>query len=160
MKHSARNLLGLVTCLAACYAAAVAGGLFTVGSIGDWYSTLAKPAWTPPAWLFGPVWTVLYGLMAVSVWLVWLRRGQQPVRWPIMAFTLQLILNAAWSPLFFGLHSPGIALVDIAALWTAIVVTVCLFFRARVVSGILMLPYVLWVSFAAALNFAIWQLNA
>ena len=160
MAGTGKRILGLAICLMACYGAAALGAVFTAGATGDWYPTLAKPSWTPPSWLFGPVWTVLYGLMAVSVWLVWLQRDRRPCAWPMTAFAVQLILNAAWSPLFFGLRSPGIALLDIVILWVSLLVTVWLFLRVRTVSGVLMLPYLLWVSFAAILNLAIWRLNA
>jgi len=160
MKDRVRDVLGLVVSLTACYGAAVVGGLFTAGAVRDWYPTLAKPPWNPPAWVFGPVWTVLYGMMAVAVWLIWRQRRQRPVAAPIALFAVQLALNAAWSPLFFGLHRPDLALADIVLLWGALAATVWLFFRRRALAGVLLTPYLLWVSFAAALNFAIWRLNA
>ena len=159
VKKGANSILGLAIALAACYGVAVVGGLFTAGSGQGWYATLAKPSWQPPAWVFGPVWTVLYGMMAVAVWLVWLRRRQRPGAAPMVLFGVQLALNAAWSPLFFGLHCPGIAFVDIVLLWLALAATVWLFLRRSAVAGLLLVPYLLWVSFAAALNFAIWRLN-
>jgi tryptophan-rich sensory protein len=150
--------LGLA--LACCYGAAAVGGLLTAQAVDGWYPTLAKPSWNPPAWVFGPVWTVLYGMMAVAVWLVWLRRRRQSVATPIGLFVLQLAFNAAWSPLFFGLHRPDIAFADIMLLWLALVATVWVFLRRHVTAGILLVPYLLWVSFAAVLNFAIWRLNS
>ena len=154
------KVLALIVCGVSCYGAAAVGGLFTARAVADWYPTLAKPSWTPPSWVFGPVWTVLYGMMALAAWLVWLRRGRRPWGAAVVVFVVQLVLNAAWSPLFFGLHRPGIAFVDIAALWAALAVTVWLFFRVRWAAGVLLAPYLLWVSFAGALNFAIWRLNA
>lgn len=126
---------------------------------GEWYAGLAKPAWNPPNWLFGPVWTVLYILMAVAAWLVWRRQGLAGAALPLLVFVVQLVLNAMWSWLFFGLQRPGVALAEILVLWVAILVTILLFFRVRSVAGILLIPYLLWVSFAAVLNFTIWRLN-
>ncbi len=124
---------------------------------GPWYAALAKPAWTPPNWLFGPVWTVLYAAMAVAAWLVWRRTG---VASPALAFYgLQLLLNGLWSWLFFGLHRPGLGMAEIGALVAAVAVTAGLFFRVSVPAGWLMVPYLAWVAFAAALNWALWRLN-
>ncbi|HEX6307718.1 MAG TPA: TspO/MBR family protein [Longimicrobiales bacterium] len=151
-----RDLLGLVVALAVCFGAAAVGAQFMPG---PWYDQLAKPAWTPPGAVFGPVWTVLYALMAVAAWLVWKRRRDAPVGFALAMFALQLVLNAAWSWLFFGLERPDLALVDIAVLWCAILVTTIAFWRVRPVAGGLLLPYIAWVTFAAALNWQIWQLN-
>jgi tryptophan-rich sensory protein len=160
MDDRARSVIALVVALLLCYGAAAVGGLLGAGAGGGWYADLEKPSWTPPSWVFGPVWAVLYGMMAVAVWLVWMRRRQQPAVVPMAVFAVQLALNAAWSPLFFGLHRPGIAFADIVLLWLALVATVWLFFGRRAIAGLLLVPYLLWVSFAAALNFAIWRLNA
>ena len=142
-----------------CFLAAGLGSLFTMASVGGWYTTLAKPAWSPPDWIFGPVWTVLYATMAVAGWLVWRRGGLASVpalRW----FAVQLVLNVGWSVVFFGLRMPGLAFVEIVVLWLAIVATLMTSWRVSRPAGILLVPYLLWVSFAAALNFAIWRLNA
>ena len=160
MTRNVKNALGLTVALLACYGAAAVGGLFTSGSVRHWYPTLATPSWNPPAWVFGPVWTVLYGMMAVSVWLVWLKPRRPHAVAPIALFALQLAFNAAWSPLFFGLHRVGLAFADIVLLWTVLVVTVQVFLKQRLAAGLLLVPYLLWVSFAAVLNFAIWRLNA
>jgi len=161
MNDRARKVVALAIAMLLCYGAAAVGGLLGAGADGGWYADLTKPSWTPPSWVFGPVWTVLYGMMAVAVWLVWLRRRRQPgAAAPMTAFAAQLAFNAAWSPLFFGLHRPGIAFADIVLLWLALVASVCLFLRRRTVAGLLLVPYLLWVSFAVALNFAIWRLNA
>jgi len=160
MKKSVKNVLGLFSALLICYGAAGLGGLFTSGSVQDWYQTLAKPSWNPPGWVFGPVWTALYGMMAVSVWLVWMGRPGKWASAPILLFAVQLGFNAIWSPLFFGLHLAGLAFVDIVLLWLSLMVTVYMFLKQRLAAGLLLVPYLLWVSFAAALNFAIWRLNS
>jgi translocator protein len=127
---------------------------------GDWYAQLRKPAWNPPSWVFAPVWTLLYALMAVAAWLVWLTRGSvREAAVPLSAYIVQLALNGTWSFLFFGRQAIGAALVEIALLWLAILVTVVLFWRVRRLAGILLLPYFAWVSFAVALNAALWRLN-
>ena len=126
---------------------------------GEWYTQLNKPSFNPPGWVFGPVWSVLYACMGVAAWLVWRRRGRTVARWALVLFAVQLALNAAWSPLFFGAHEPGWAFVDIVALWVALAATVVAFFKTQLAAGILMVPYLAWVSFAAVLNAAIWSLN-
>ncbi len=155
-----RSALALLVGLAIVAAAAGLGALFTARSVGDWYEGLEKPAWTPPSWLFSPVWTALYAMMAVGAWLVWLRperRGRGPA---LALFGVQLALNVAWSGLFFGLRMPGAAFAELVALWLAIVATTVAFFRVRPLAGALMLPYLAWASFAGALNLAVWRLNA
>ncbi|HEY8485087.1 MAG TPA: TspO/MBR family protein, partial [Longimicrobiales bacterium] len=152
-----RAWIGLAVWLGICYGAALVGSQFTAN---EWYRALDKPSWTPPAWVFGPVWTVLYGTMAVAAWLVWKDRGLAGARPALLLFAVQLALNIAWSWLFFGLHRPGLALVDILALWAAILATLLAFWRVRGLAGALLLPYLGWVTFAAALNYRIWRLNA
>ena len=151
-----RALFGLFVSLVICYGAAAIGAQFMPG---EWYEGLAKPAWTPPSWLFGPVWTVLYGMMAVAAWLVWRRHGATGARGALLLFAVQLVLNGMWSWLFFGLQSPGVAMLDILALWIAILGTIVAFWRLSRLAATLLIPYLVWVSFAAALNFAIWRLN-
>jgi translocator protein len=151
-----QSWLALVVLIVVCFAVAGLGGMATTPSIPNWYAGLAKPSWTPPGWLFGPVWSVLYLSMAVAAWLVW-RKGNAPV--PLALFTVQLAFNVAWSWLFFGLHSPGAAFIDIILLWAAIAATMIAFWRRSPVAGMLFVPYLAWVSFAAVLNFAIWRLN-
>jgi benzodiazapine receptor len=141
----------------ASFATAALGGATTAGSVRDWYPTIAKPSWTPPSWLFGPVWTALYLMMAVAGWLVWRRVGWGGA---LVWFAVQLALNTTWSPVFFGMHRIGLALVNIVLLWVAIVGTTVAFWRVTPVAGWLFVPYLAWVSFATALNFAIWRLNA
>jgi benzodiazapine receptor len=155
-----RSIAGLVVCLAACFGAAAVGSLFTGASVSEWYPTLQRPSWTPPPWIFGPVWTLLYALMAVAAWLVWRKGGWAGARAALALFAGQLALNAVWSPLFFGLHSPGIAMLDLALLWIAIVATTAAFWRHSRAAAGLMAPYLAWSTFAAALNFAIWRMNS
>jgi benzodiazapine receptor len=153
-----RQVVGLVLSVLVCFAAAGLGSVWTAKSVGTWYQALEKPSWNPPNWLFGPVWSVLYLLMGIALWLVWRRTGL--VAAPIGIFAVQLVLNAAWSGLFFGLQNPGAAFAEIVVLWVAIVATIVAFWRITPVAGILLLPYIAWVSFAGALNFTIWRLNA
>jgi benzodiazapine receptor len=133
------------------------GSIVTVPAIDSWYARLAKPSWTPPGYLFGPVWTALYLAMAVAAWLVARKAGlaSPPIRW----FVIQLVLNAAWSWLFFGLKRPVIAFVDIVLLWSAILATLIAFRPWSLTASLLLAPYLAWVSFAAALNLAIWRMN-
>ena len=124
----------------------------------EYYADLRKPAWAPPTWLFGPAWTVLYALIGIAAWLV-AKRGGPGVRVPLGLWGVQLALNAAWTPIFFGLRAPGIALAEISVMWVAIAATTVAFFVRRTAAGALMLPYLAWVSFATLLNFEIWRLN-
>jgi tryptophan-rich sensory protein len=124
---------------------------------GDWYASLNKPEWNPPGWIFGPVWTALYLMMAVAAWLVWRRDGW---RRPLWRYFMQLVLNAAWTPVFFGAHELGWALVVILVLWLAILVTAVGFFNISKPAGWMLVPYLAWVTFAAFLNFTLWRMNA
>jgi tryptophan-rich sensory protein len=142
--------------LATCFGAAAFGAQFAPG---EWYAGLTRPSWNPPNWIFGPVWTVLYLLMAVSGWLVWRTAGFRGATGALACFAVQLLLNAAWSWLFFGLHRPGLAFAEIVVLWLAILATLLLFWKVRPLAGALLVPYLLWVSFAAVLNLTLWQLN-
>jgi len=157
MMSRGKSLLGLFGWLVVCFSAAAVGSRFLPG---DWYATLAKPPWNPPSAVFAPVWTVLYATMAVAAWLVWRRAGFAGAGVALAAFGAQLALNALWSYLFFGLHRPGVAFADIVALWFAILAVVLLFRRHDGWAGVLMVPYLMWVGFAACLNFALWRLNA
>jgi len=131
--------------------------LFGVSAMpGTWYAGLVKPTWNPPAWLFGPAWTLLYTLMAVAAWLVWKRDGW---RRPLLLYFVQLALNSAWTPIFFGAHELGWAMVEMVALWTAVLLAILSFHRVSRPAGWLFAPYLAWVTFAAALNFALWRLN-
>jgi benzodiazapine receptor len=155
-----KRLPQLVSAIAVCQLAGVVGSFFTVNSIPTWYAGLEKPVFAPPNWLFGPVWISLYTLMGVSLYLVW-RSGvdRRLVKTALSVFGVQLVLNAFWSILFFGLQSPLLGLIEIAALWIAIAVTIVLFFRVSRSAGLLLLPYIAWVTIAAVLNGFIWRLN-
>lgn len=154
-----KNAFALIIAIVITELAGVIGGLFTAQAIPDWYVTLAKPEWTPPNWLFSPVWIVLYALMGVAVFLVWKKRSAKPVRMALGVFAVQLALNVAWSLIFFGWRNPGLAFTEIVVLWLAIVWTAAAFYKLSKPAAWLLLPYLLWVSFAACLNYAIWMLN-
>jgi tryptophan-rich sensory protein len=152
-----RQIAALIGWLLACFAAAAMGGFFMPG---EWYASLKKPSWNPPGWVFGPVWTALYTMMAVAAWLVWKRAGFAAYRRPLTLFLVQLALNAIWTPLFFGLHWPGVAFFEMLLLWVAIAATIATFWRVNRGAAWLLIPYLAWVSFAAVLNFTLWRLNA
>lgn len=141
--------------------AAVAGGIGSAASLqaGSFYAQLERPAWAPPAWVFGPVWTVLYAMMGVAAWLVWRVGGFGAARVVLILFLVQLAFNALWSWLFFGWQLGAFSVVDIGLLWILILTTIVCFWRIRAWAGALLIPYLLWVSYAAALNYAIWSLN-
>jgi len=151
-----RQTIALIGWLALCF---VAAGTAVFVSTDGWYAALHKPSWNPPAWLFGPAWILLYITMAVAAWLVWREGGWKTQGRTLGLFLLQWLLNALWTPLFFGLHRPGLAFAEIILLWLAIAATLALFWRVRRVAGVLLVPYLAWVSFAAELNFTIWRLN-
>ena len=152
-------ILMLALFIAVTFVAAGLGAFFTGTSVSSWYPTLHKPSWNPPAWIFGPVWTVLYLMMAIAAWLVWRKQGFDGASGTLGLFALQLALNALWSPLFFGLRNPLAGLVDIVPLWAAILATLVCFWKISPLAGALLAPYWLWVSFATALNFMIWRIN-
>jgi translocator protein len=152
-----KQAIGLVAFIVICFAAAAAGGTATYPRIESWYATLSKPSWTPPGWAFGPVWSLLYTCMAIAAWLVWRQTG---ARGPLLLFAVQLGLNVAWSWLFFGLKSPVLGFADIILLCVAIAATLVAFWRRSTAAGLLFVPYLAWVTFAAVLNYSIWQLNA
>jgi tryptophan-rich sensory protein len=151
---------GLFLFVAVCFAVAGTGGAVTAPKIGTWYATLAKPSWTPPDWIFAPVWSLLYLSMAVAAWLVWRQSGWAGAVAPLTLFGVQLLLNASWSWVFFGLERPGLALADVLLLLAAIAATTVAFWRRSKLAGMLFLPCLTWVGFASALNFAVWRLNA
>lgn len=135
-------------------------GLATARGVRDWYPTLAKPVFNPPAWVFGPVWTLLYVMMGVAAFLVWQRGwSTDGVKIALVFFVFQLALNGLWSVLFFGMQAPGLALMEIILLWLTIAVTSVLFWRVTPPAGLILLPYWAWVSFATVLNGSIWMLN-
>lgn len=151
-----RDILGLVAFLALCFGVSILGGMVAAPALREWYAALAKPAWTPPGWVFGPIWTILYPLIAVSGWTVW-REGRS--RLAVLLFLLQLALNAAWPWFFFGFRRLDWAFFDVVALTVTLVATIAVFYRVRRRAAALLVPYLAWVVFAAALNFAVWHLN-
>jgi translocator protein len=153
----AHPVLALGGWLVLCFGAAALGGLFMPG---EWYAALNKPSWNPPGWVFGPVWTALYAMMAVAAWLVWRHGGWAMQHRPLRVFLVQLALNAAWTPLFFGLHWPGAAFAEIILLWLAIGATIAAFWPVNRAAACLLAPYLAWVSFASVLNFTLWRLNS
>jgi translocator protein len=154
----AKPWLVLIVFLAICLGAGGLGSFFTGNSVREWYPSLRKPVGTPPSWVFGPVWTTLYVLMAVSGWLVWreYRWGALPA---LLIFFGQLALNVAWSGIFFGSRMPGVAFAEIVLLWLAILWTMLIFFLLLPVAALLLVPYLVWVTYASYLNFGIWRLN-
>ena len=142
-----------------CLLVGASASLFTANSVRDWYPLLLKPSWTPPGAIFGPVWTLLYLLMGISAWLIWRQSAGSRRRTALLVFAMQLTLNGLWSLIFFGLRSPGWAMVEIVLLWIAIVVTLYVFARIQRLAAGLLVPYLAWVTFASALNWAIWNLN-
>lgn len=143
----------LVVFLALVFAVAGLGAQF---GPDEWFAALQKPSWNPPNWVFAPVWTTLYAMMAVAAWLVWRTGARAPLAW----WLVQLALNAAWSWLFFGLHRPDLAFADILVLWLAIAATIVAFAPVSRTAALLLVPYLAWVTFATALNGAIWRLDA
>jgi len=154
------NLIKLVFSILFCFSAGAVGSIFTSSAIPDWYNHLRKPSFSPPNWVFGPVWSALYLMLGIAAWLVWSKGLSQPaVRKALIIFLIQLVLNAVWSFLFFGLRSPLYGLVDILLLWAAILVTIGQFSKISVAAAALLIPYLLWVTFASGLNLGIWLLN-
>jgi len=145
--------------IALCQLAGVLGSLFTSPAIPTWYKTLNKPFFTPPDWIFGPVWISLFILMGISLFMIWRRQDHPRFKLTLVFFLIQLILNILWSVAFFGLRSPLLGLVDIVLLWVAILLMIQYFLKVSRMAGFLLLPYLLWVGFAALLNFYLWILN-
>lgn len=158
-RTGARSLLALLVFALAVAVAAVIGGLAS-SSAGDVYGQLAQPAWAPPSWLFSPVWIALYVLIAVAGWLVWRRAGVSGARVAMTLFAVQLVLNAAWPPLFFAGGMRLAAFIDIIALLAVITAMIAVFARTSRTAAALMVPYWVWVAYASALNFSLWQLNS
>lgn len=156
---SAQRWLVLVGFIAVTLAAAGIGGAATSASVNTWYPTLAKPDWNPPDWVFGPVWSTLYLLMSIAAWRVW-RHAENPGRRSALGwYFTQLVLNALWSCLFFGLRNPGLAFAEVLVFWASLVVVLAKFARIDRPAAVLWVPYLAWVSFAAVLNGAIWWLS-
>jgi benzodiazapine receptor len=154
------EFLKLAASLVACYLAAFVGSIFTTPNVPTWYASLARPFFAPPNWVFAPVWTAIFTLMGISVYLVWWEGRADPrVKAALAVFALQLVANVSWSAAFFGLRSPLAGLVVIVFLWALIALTIQKFRAVSRTAAALLLPYIIWVSFAAVLNFAIWRLN-
>lgn len=156
MAAMSKNGVALGGWLLLCFSAATTGFFIRPGG---WYASLEKPWWNPPPWIFGPVWTTLYIMMAVAAWLVWREGGWRSQGSALRLFLLQWAFNALWTPLFFGAHRPDLAVFEIALLWISLVATIVAFWRVRRTAAVLLIPYLLWSSFAAVLNATIWQLN-
>lgn len=153
-----RQIVGLAGWLIVCFIAAAIGGAASIQA-GPFYTQLLRPDWAPPPSIFGPVWTVLYALIGIAAWLVWRVGGFRAAKSALTLFLVQLVLNALWSWLFFGWHRGALAFADILLLWALIVATLIAFWRIKPLAGALLVPYLLWVSFASALNYHVWQLN-
>jgi len=151
--------LSLIPFLVVCFAAAGIGSLSTSSSVNTWYAQLRKPEWTPPNWIFGPVWTILYLMMAISAWLVWRSSSWSSTKFALSLFAIQLVLNTLWSVVFFGLHRVGPAFAEILLLWMMIIATSVAFLSLSLLAAWLLIPYLAWVAFASYLNFRIWQIN-
>lgn len=150
----------LAICIVLCESTGIVGSLATFSAIPTWYAALSKPSFAPPNWLFGPVWTLLYAMMGIALYVVWQKGLEKTdVKKGMAFFGVQLVLNVVWSLLFFGLHSPGLALLDIVLLAATIAATAVQFKKVSSPAALLLVPYLAWVIFATALNFAIWQLN-
>ena len=150
------NWPSLIVFILLCQAAGILGSAYTIKSIPTWYKGLIKPSFNPPSWLFGPVWTLLYTLMAISGYLLW----QNPnSKLPVILFFVQLMLNAIWTPLFFGAKKLGWAFVELTFMWAAILLTIIFSWSVSPWAAYLLLPYLAWVSFAGTLNFYLWKLN-
>lgn len=155
------NVLKLLTSLIICQLAGVVGSFFTFPAISSWYTYLEKPPFNPPNWVFSPVWIIMFLFMGISLYLLWEEGlGNHSVKIALLFFSIQLILNICWSIVFFGLKSPFFALIEIIILWIAILITILKSFKVSKAAGILLIPYILWVSFAAVLNFFLWNLNS
>ncbi|MCF7861877.1 tryptophan-rich sensory protein [Candidatus Woesearchaeota archaeon] len=153
-------LLKLISSIVICQLAGIIGSVFTISSVSTWYQTLNKPFFNPPSWLFGPVWTILYLMMGISLYLVWIKGIKtKNEKIAVYLFLFQLVLNLLWSILFFGIRSPLFALIEIIILWAVILLTIGYFYRISKPASYLLMPYIAWVSFAAVLNFFIYYLN-
>ena len=152
-------VVGLIVAVLVCFAAGAVGGLATASSVDSWYTTINKPKWNPPGWVFGPVWSALYLMMGISAWLVWKNSSLKESKLALGWFGFHLLLNILWSIIFFGLKQPGWAVIEITALWLSIAIAIVLFFRYSKLAAGLLVPYWLWVSFASVLNYTIWSLN-
>jgi len=154
-----KSILPLLISILIVFSFGFIGSFFTTSSITNWYAFINKPLFSPPNWIFGPVWTLLYILMGVSAFLIWQKRDNLKTKPALIFYGIQLILNALWSIIFFGMHNPGLALLEIVILWLFILITLIKFYKINKTAGLLFIPYLAWVSFASILNYAIWMLN-
>ncbi|MFP4125343.1 MAG: TspO/MBR family protein [Alphaproteobacteria bacterium] len=150
------SLIGLGVFALLALAAASSGAVFTPDA---WYRAMNKPSWTPKDWVFPTVWTPLYALIAISGWLVWREAGVATAALPLAVYVLQLVLNAGWSAIFFGLKKPGLAFAEVLTLWLSIALTMILFWPISKTAALLLAPYLVWVTIASALNFQVWRMN-
>lgn len=157
---SLKNIIAFFGAIVIAQLAGIIGTVFTASSITTWYNTLVRPNIAPPNWIFAPVWIALFTLMGIASFLIW-RKGFQrgDVRVAIMVYGFQLVLNSLWSIIFFGLRSPSGAFIEIIVLWLGIAASIVIFYKISKPSAWLLVPYIIWVSFAAYLNYQIWQLN-
>jgi len=154
-----KSILPLLVFILITLFAGFIGSFFTTPSIASWYAFINKPSFSPPNWLFAPVWSLLYILMGIAAFLIWQKRDNLKTKPALMFYGIQLILNTLWSIIFFGMHNPGLAFLEIIILWSFILITLIKFYKINKTSGILFIPYLIWVSFASILNFAVWMLN-
>ena len=153
-----KQIIGLIGWLAVCYCASAIGAVASIQA-KSFYAQLVQPNWSPPAWVFGPVWTTLYTMMGVAAWLIWRSGGFRKNRQALTLFLIQLAINSLWSWLFFVWYLGVLAFADIIVLWILIAATIVSFWRVRPLAGALLIPYLLWLSFAAVLNYSLWRLN-
>lgn len=156
---SSRQIIALIIFLALCAAVAGIGSVATSSAMDGWYESLEQPSWNPADWLFGPVWTALYIIIALSAWIVWRKRGWEGAKLPLIVWGVQLGLNLLWTLLFFGMESPLAGLIEIVFLWLAIAATIAVFWPISRLAALMLVPYLLWVTYAGALNYSIWSLN-
>ena len=154
-----REIGKIIIAVLICQLAGIIGSFFTAGSVSGWYATLVRPEFSPPNWIFAPVWITLYTLMGISLYLVWKEKDKQNITPALLVFFAQLVLNSVWSIIFFGLQSPFHAFIIIIFLWVLIAGSIYFFYPISKTAAYLLIPYILWVSFAAILNYYIWVLN-
>ena len=154
-----KTIFGAIISVIIAQMAGAIGSVFTAPNIQAWYAYLEKPFFSPPNWLFAPAWITLYTLMGIAAFLVWQKRQEPGAKLALWLYGIHLVLNSLWSVIFFGLHNLSLAFFEILVLWVLILIITFRFYKIRRVAGILFIPYILWVSFASVLNFAVWQLN-
>ncbi|HEY5536410.1 MAG TPA: TspO/MBR family protein [Ignavibacteria bacterium] len=153
------NWIKLISSIVICQIVGIIGSFFTAKNIPVWYAGLKKPVFNPPNWVFAPVWITLYLLMGVSFYLIWIKSAEKDIKIPVILFIAQLILNSFWTIIFFGLKSPGFALFEILILWILILLCIIEFYPVSVTASLLLIPYILWVTYASILNYSLWRLN-